>query len=86
MSQDKIKQLLAELHEALESTEEVDEETLALARKLDSDIDALIDSAENRNSPILDDAIALEAQFAANHPMAERIMRELVATLGRMGI
>lgn len=86
MSQDKIKKLLTELHEALESAHDVDDETLALAKKLDQDIDDLIESSEQRNSPILDDAIALEAQFAANHPVAERIMRELVATLGRMGI
>jgi len=86
LSQARVRELLAQLHEELDTADELDEETLALARKLDRDIDTLIENAENRNSPELDDAIALEAQFAARHPMAERIMRELIATLGRMGI
>lgn len=86
MSQARVKELLAELHRELDAAEELDEETLELARKLDRDIDELIESTENRNSPELENAIALEAQFAARHPVAERIMRELIATLGRMGI
>lgn len=86
MSDEKLRQLLAELDRELASAEEIDEETLALARKLDRDISDVIESAENRNSPLLDDAISLEAQFAVRHPMAERIMRELIATLHRMGV
>lgn len=86
MSQARVRELLAELHKELDAAEELDEETLALARKLDQDIDEIIESAENRNSPELENAIALEAQFAARHPVAERIMRELIETLGRMGI
>jgi hypothetical protein len=42
-----------------------------------------------RSEPVaaeLENAIALEARFAATHPVAERILRELIAVLGRMGI
>lgn len=86
MSQDKVKSLLLELQRELSRTEEVDPETLGLFRKLERDIDEFIESAENVNSPILDDAIALEAQFAVRHPVAERLIREVIDTLGRIGI
>jgi len=86
VSQARVRELLAQLHQELETTSEVDEETLALARKLDQDIDQLIEIAESKNSPEMENAIALEAQFAARHPMAARITRELIETLGRMGI
>lgn len=81
-----IKDLLSQLQKALAETEHVDDETLDMVRKLDKDIDTFIDSAEDVNSPVLDDAIALEARFAANHPVAERIIRELIDSLGRIGI
>jgi hypothetical protein len=86
LSQDKVKSLLLELQHELSRTEEVDPETLGLFRKLERDIDEFIESAENVNSPLLDDAIALEAQFAVRHPVAERLIREVIDTLGRIGI
>lgn len=85
MSQERVKQLLSELRAELASANTLDEETLELARKLDVDMDLMIEKSEPR-VPELEDAIALEARFAATHPVAERIMRELVAVLGRMGI
>ena len=85
MSQEKVRQLLADLKAELARTERLDDETRALAQQLDDDIDKLLDESEP-NSPELESAIALEARFAASHPVAERILRELVATLGRIGI
>lgn len=35
---------------------------------------------------LLEEAVALEALFAAEHPTAEKILRELVNSLGRLGI
>ncbi len=86
MAQDKIKLLLSQLQEELSKTEEVDEETFALVKRLDQNIDELIESTEQQNSPLLDDAIALEARFAANHPVAEKLLRELIDSLSRIGI
>ena len=86
MSQQRIRLLLSELQLELARTGEVDEETLALIRKLEHDIDELIESSEQRNSPVLDDAIALEARFAANHPIAEKLLREVIDSLARIGI
>lgn len=86
MSGKSIKSLANELQQVLSQTSDVDEETLALVKKLDTDIDQFIEAKEDVNSPLLDDAIALEARFSVSHPMIERICREMVETLGRMGI
>jgi Asp-tRNA(Asn)/Glu-tRNA(Gln) amidotransferase A subunit family amidase len=85
VTQDRVKTLLAQLQTELSKAEDLDEETLALAQQLDEDIDALLERQEP-NSPEMENAIALEARFAANHPVAERILREIIATLGRIGI
>jgi hypothetical protein len=34
----------------------------------------------------MDDAIALEASFANIHPVAERLIREFINSLSRLGI
>lgn len=86
LSEKNVKILLVQLQQALAEGGAVDDETLAMAKKLDKEISAYIASAENVNSPVLDDAIALEARFAANHPVAERLIRELIDSLGRIGI
>lgn len=86
MSQEKIKDLLQQLQQELSATTEADADTLALVRQLDSDIDQWLEAAEDVNSPVMEDAIALEARFAANHPVAERLIREVIDTLGRIGI
>ncbi len=86
LDQDKVRSLLAQLQKELKSGEKLDAETLELAKKLDKNVDSLIESAEDNNAPVMDDAIALEARFAANHPVAERLVRELIDTLGRIGI
>ncbi len=87
MSEQRLKEIMTELVAELEKTEGVETETIDVARRLQSDIDDLanpeIDTSENT---ILDDAIALEASFAATHPVAERAIRELINTLSRIGI
>jgi vacuolar-type H+-ATPase subunit H len=86
MSQERIKALLQQLQQELANTTTVDAETLAQVKQLDNDIDQWIEDAEDVNSPIMEDAIALEARFAANHPVAERLIREVIDTLARIGI
>jgi|GEM_PF-134815 len=86
LNQDKIRSLLAQLQKELDNGATLDNETIALLRKLDRNVDAMIESGGNDNAPVMDDAIALEARFAADHPVAERVLRELIDTLGKMGI
>ena len=77
MTNERTKQLIAELNKELQSGEALDSETRELLKHLNEDVDPA--SALSR-------AQQLESQFAANHPVAERIARELVDTLAKMGI
>ena len=87
MSTEQIKELLAELQKEIHSTE-LDDETRSLVRQLDTDIHSLLaerpDEAEAGS--VLTRAKALEANFATEHPAAERFMREVIDVLVRMGI
>jgi hypothetical protein len=87
MNEEKVKQLLKDLLEEIAQGENPDQELLGSAQRLQSDIDSLlnpdVDSADNT---VMDDMIALEAQFATNYPVAEKIVRELVNSLSRIGI
>ncbi len=87
MSEQRIKELLAELRGELQRTEGVDEALLTSVRTLESNIGDLVDPAiDSDENTVLDDAIALEAVFAASHPVAEKIIRELINSLSRIGI
>ena len=87
MSEARLRQLMSELVQELDKTAGVDPELKSTLKRLEADIDDLVnpdtDSAENT---VLDDAIALEARFATSHPVAENILRELINTLSRIGI
>ena len=87
MSEQRIKELLEELRGELQCTDGVDEALLASVRTLESNIGDLVDPAvDSDENTVLDDAIALEAVFAASHPVAEKIIRELINSLSRIGI
>ena len=87
MGEQRIKELLAELRGELQRTEGVDEALLTSVSTLESNIGELVDSSvDSSENTVLDDAIALEAVFAASHPVAEKIIRELINSLSRIGI
>lgn len=86
LNKDKIRSLLAQLQKELDNGATLDNETIALLKKLDRNVDTLVRTDGSDNAPVMDDAIALEARFAADHPVAERVLRELIDTLGKMGI
>lgn len=87
MSNNEIRQLLARLKEELQQTE-MDADTRSLVRELDSDIHDLLDSkrVDAERDSVLERARELETNFAAQHPTAERFMREVIEALARMGI
>ena len=87
MNNDRIKQLLKELHEAMDDVK-LDNETRELAKALDNDIHKLLEQSDEEGlmEQISDQARDIDARFAAEHPMAERVLREIVDMLGRMGI
>ena len=87
MSNARIKELLGQLQDEIGGTS-INEETRSLLRALESDIDDLLEGADNDSgeNSVLDRAQRLESSFAASHPLAERIIRELVEVLGKMGV
>ncbi len=87
MSEQRLKELMSALIAELRDTEGVDPDTLELANKLGVDIEELTDpDVESDSASMLDDAIALEARFAATHPVAEKTIRELINSLSKIGI
>lgn len=87
MSNPEIRKLLAKLREAVRAAQ-LDAETRALVRELDSDIHNLLDSntTEVEAASVLNRARALEANFETEHPIAVRILSEVIESLARMGI
>lgn len=81
MSGERIRELLAELNRELDSTEDLDAETTALLQELNEDIEALASQ-----SPAVERARSLESRFAADHPVAARVAREIADLLTKMGI
>lgn len=87
MSESRVGELIKELVSEIEGTPSLDKSVLDSAKRLESGIDALIDpEVDSSENTLLDDAIALEASFAATHPTAAKIVRELVDSLSRIGI
>lgn len=87
MSNEKIRELLARLRHEIRKTE-LDDNTRSLVEKLDSDIHGLLGAEADQadSGSVLEKANQLEANFATEHPTAERIVREVIDTLVRMGI
>jgi tryptophan 2,3-dioxygenase len=84
MSKERIKELLAQLRAEIRQTD-VDDELQNLISQLDDDIHAAIENDEDVNA-VVDRAKELEAGFATSYPTAERVMREVIDALVRMGI
>lgn len=87
MSEQRIKELVAELLQEVSQTDGLDEQLVSAIDKLEGDISDLVDpEVDTAENTILDDAIALEAIFSVKHPVAEKLIRELINTLSRIGI
>ena len=87
MSNKKIRQLLAKLHDEVQKTE-VDADTRSSLRDLDSDIHDLLNSSTPKPDTnfVLKRAKLLEAKFTMSHPTVERVMREVIDTLAKIGV
>ena len=83
MSSKRIRTLLAELDKELKSTGEIDAKTRGLLSKLNDDLDEI---APGSADSVSDSARELESRFAATHPIAARITREIADLLAKMGI
>ena len=87
MKNDRLKELLARVHDELEGAD-VDADTRSMLEALDSDIHDLLlrDGDVAAERPVLEQAGFLEARFATEHPVAERFMREIIDTLVKLGV
>jgi hypothetical protein len=83
MSRERLKQLAAQLDRELRRTHDLDSETRELLKKLDDELDEITDGAEDSLSRSVRE---LESRFAAEHPTAARIARDLADMLAKMGI
>ncbi len=87
MSNTKIRNLLANLHEEVKKAG-LDAETRSSLRELDSNIHDLLDESttEPSKSSVIEQAKLLEARFAVDYPTVERFMREVIDTLAKIGV
>jgi hypothetical protein len=85
MSNEKLKELLTAVHDEMEGTD-ADAETRSMLKSLDEDIHKVLGEGDADESPVMERAKRLEARFATTHPVAERIMREVIDTLVKLGL
>ena len=91
MSKKRVKELLSQLREEIRTTD-IDDELEKLMGDLDNDIQSVIDDADASIDAVvdIDDVVdrakEIEANFATTHPTAERVVREVIDLLVRMGI
>jgi ubiquinone biosynthesis protein UbiJ len=88
MQPEQLKRTLTTLHQELAGDQTVDPELQTLLATLDDDIQKLLTAGTQPTEThgVVDAAEALAARFAAEHPRLEALVRELVASLAKMGI
>jgi hypothetical protein len=90
MTEKSLNELLSQLNEALEGIDEIDAETRRLVEDLDEDINRLLDtdteSAPEDFESVTDRARSIQSQFAVEHPVADRFLREIIDALAKVGI
>jgi len=87
MSKETIQDLVNRLRQEIKVTP-VDEDTRALMQQLDTELDELLDPEVDStdSASVFDKAEQLEARFASEYPVAERVLREIVDMLTKMGV
>jgi uncharacterized protein involved in exopolysaccharide biosynthesis len=86
MKEGKIRTILASLRKELQGAEGLDADSRRKMEELHRDLERLNDTHDPDVDSLLDRARELETRFAADHPTLERIARELVDTLAKMGV
>lgn len=83
MPQETIKKQLEQLHEALAANPELDDESRELLHRVASDIDQLDpDNVQDLTSGLQEYAV----RFDNEHPTLSEILRQIIDTLGRIGV
>ena len=85
MSSERIRQLLTQLRKELDVAD-IDAETRTLMSELDADIRKTLDAHPNPVDALIDRAEAVGVNFALRHGVADRILREIIETLAKIGV
>lgn len=87
MSDEKIQQLLVQLHEQLQQQDSLEEETQVLLQRVLADVKASVSGDDVELEQDLTDLIEQQAvQFEHEHPTLSGILRQIIDTLGRIGV
>ncbi len=87
MSESEVRDLLERLRNEIQDAE-LDADTRQLMKDLDDEIHGLLgsDADEDAIASVADRAREIEAGFESDHPLAVRVLREIIQSLARMGI
>lgn len=78
---------LIELRHQLANNSEISAKTRSELDALDKQIDEMITSNQlNFEQTLTDQILALEVEFSTEHPILEKIMRDMIEKLSMMGI
>lgn len=88
MSDTKLHKLLTQVHEQLQQQDAIDDESQALLQKVLSDVNTVSNSENSVDlEQDLADRIEQQAvQFEHEHPTLAEILRQIMDTLGRIGV
>jgi len=89
MDTNNLKAALAQLHKDLAAGGKLDPELQELIQTLDRDIQSAIASKEPQDdlvSSLNERTQAIDARFSADHPYLSSTLRDVMDTLGKMGI
>ncbi len=87
MSDTEVRDLLERLKNEIQDAE-LDADTRKLMMDLDAAIHGLLeaDADQEKLASVADRAREIEAGFESDHPLAVRVLREIIQSLARMGI
>ncbi len=83
-----LKQTIAQLHQELAGSENVDEELQSSLKQLEDDIGRVLqtEKIDPEGESLGERAEQAAVRFRVSHPRLEMILNELAETLGRLGI
>ena len=96
MANEKVVKLLARLKKELQQLDSDDPAALGLLESLENRLQQQSNrpgsqtfnpsSPDYRDKPLIEQLEELEVSFATKHPLIEQTLREIINTLGKMGI
>ena len=86
MRDDELQDRLRELHEELKAARSVDDDTRRSLRRVQDDIETLLESTDDGSSDLLDRLNEAAAGFEAEHPQLSTMIARITNALAQMGI